>query len=99
MLLIPGSRSRSSLDSGVPAALPAGVLLPLVALGTDGLIVLEDGSLVTVLECFPRNLDTFTGADEERSFAAFRRLAARLPSGQSLQFIVESERVDNRAHL
>jgi hypothetical protein len=98
-LLISRSRSHSSARRRVPEALPAGVLLPLVALGTDGTIVLEDGSLVTVLECFPRNLDTFAAADEERSFAAFRRLAASLRRGQSLQFIVESERVDNRAHL
>ena len=82
-----------------PAALPAGVLLPVIALGTDGTMVLDDGSFVNVLGCFPRNFDVLTAAERERSSAGLRQLLAGLGRGHSLQIIVENERRNIATHL
>lgn len=82
-----------------PASLPAGVLLPVIALGTDGTMVLDDGSFVNVLGCFPRNFDVLTTAERERSSGGLRQLLAGLGRGHSLQVIVENERRSIATHL
>ena len=93
------SPTRSSQRRSQQLALPAGVLLPLVALGADGTMVLDDGSFVRILACYPRNFDMYSPEDEVRSFGRFRDLAAGLGRGQSLQFIVEHDRISSLAHL
>ncbi|HUR85498.1 MAG TPA: hypothetical protein VMY78_09145 [Solirubrobacteraceae bacterium] len=57
-------------------ALPVGTLLPISRLGADGTIVLEDGSFVRVIACYPRNLQTLTEDEREATFRSFRGVAA-----------------------
>ena len=59
------SRARRSERSAVRRELvrAAGELLPISALGADGTVVLEDGSVVHVVACAPPNRD---GMDSER---------------------------------
>jgi hypothetical protein len=80
-------------------ALPAGTLLPISQLGTDGTIVLEDGSFSHVIACYPRNLQTLTADERLATFLNFRNIAAFQERGQSLQLIVEGDRVKTAAHL
>jgi len=80
-------------------ALPAGTLLPISRLGADGTIVLEDGSFVHVIACYPRNLQTLTADERLAAFLNFRNIAAFLERGQSLQLIVEGDRVRTETHL
>jgi hypothetical protein len=80
-------------------ALPAGTLLPISQLGTDGTIVLEDGSFSHVIACYPRNLQTLTADERFATFLNFRNIAAFQERGQSLQLIVEGDRVKTEAHL
>ena len=80
-------------------ALPAGTLLPISQLGTDGTIVLEDGSFSHVIACYPRNLQTLTADERIATFLNFRNIAAFQERGQSLQLIVEGDRVKTEAHL
>ncbi|HEV7804867.1 MAG TPA: hypothetical protein VGO80_03555, partial [Solirubrobacteraceae bacterium] len=98
MTLLMPTRSRKRQRVQQPA-LPAGVLLPLVALGADGTMILDDGSFVRILACYPRNFDIFTPDDELRSYVNFRDLGAALSRGQSLQFLVENQRISTNAHL
>ena len=79
--------------------LPAGTLLPISRLGTDGTIVLEDGSFAHVIACYPRNLQTLTADERVATFLNFRNIAAFQECGQSLQLIVEGDRVKTEAHL
>ncbi len=92
--LLTSRRSRSE-----QASLPAGVLLPLIALGNDGTMVLDDGSFVNVLSCFPRNFDVLTTTERAQSSAGFKQLLAGLGRGHSLQVIVEVERRNIATHL
>src|SRR3954451_15666228 len=93
-----GSRRRGR-DREPIQALPAGTLLPISQLGTDGTIVLEDGSFSHVIACYPRNLQTLTVDERLATFLNFRNIAAFQERGQSLQLIVEGDRVKTEAHL
>ena len=90
---------RRGRDRGPVPALPAGTLLPISQLGTDGTIVLEDGSFSHVIACYPRNLQTLTADERFATFLNFRNIAAFQERGQSLQLIVEGDRVKTEAHL
>lgn len=94
---MPNARRRR--DSVPVQALPAGTLLPISQLGTDGTIVLEDGSFSHVIACYPRNLQTLTADERLATFLNFRNIAAFQERGQSLQLIVEGDRVKTDAHL
>lgn len=74
-------------------ALPAGQLLPISSVGPDGTIVLEDGSFVHVIACYPRLLDTLTAGEIEQAFFNLQHLASFLQRGQVLQLNVESDLV------
>ena len=87
-------REREPLE-----ALPAGIVLPISQLGTDGTIVLEDGSFSHVIACYPRNLQTLTADERLATFLNFRNVAAFQERGQSLQLIVEGDRVRTATHL
>ncbi|HWC27165.1 MAG TPA: hypothetical protein VG474_11330 [Solirubrobacteraceae bacterium] len=80
-------------------ALPAGTLLPISRLGADGTIVLEDGSFRHIIACYPRNLQTLTADERIATFLNFRNVAAFLERGQSLQLIVEGDRVKTETHM
>lgn len=88
---------RTKIDDRL--ALPAGVTLPIVALGADGTAVLEDGSFVHVLACYPRNFDTFSEMDRHSSFLNFRLLASSLKAGQVLQINVEGDIVKTESEM
>ena len=90
---------RRGRDREPVQALPAGTLLPISQLGTDGTIVLEDGSFSHVIACYPRNLQTLTADERFATFLNFRNIAAFQERGQSLQLIVEGDRVKTEAHL
>ena len=90
---------RRGRESEPVQALPAGTLLPISRLGTDGTIVLEDGSFSHVIACYPRNLQTLTADERVATFLNFRNIAAFQERGQSLQLIVEGDRVKTEAHL
>ena len=80
-------------------ALPAGTLLAISRLGADGTIVLEDGSFSHVIACYPRNLQTLTVDERLATFLNFRNIAAFQERGQSLQLIVEGDRVKTATHM
>ncbi len=86
-------------ERGPVEALPAGIVLPISQLGTDGTIVLEDGSFSHVIACYPRNLQTLTADERLATFLNFRNMAAFQERGQSLQLIVEGDRVRTATHL
>jgi hypothetical protein len=96
------SASRASRRRRRPeavAVLPAGTLLPISQLGADGTIVLEDGSFAHVIACYPRNLQTLAADERVATFLNFRHVAALVERGQSLQLIVEGDRVKTAEHL
>ena len=95
----PPKRRRRRREQEPIQALPAGTLLPISQLGTDGTIVLEDGSFSHVIACYPRNLQTLTADERFATFLNFRNIAAFQERGQSLQLIVEGDRVKTAAHL
>src|SRR3954452_1785095 len=68
----------------------AGDLLPVEALGEDGLLVRCDGAHVRYLEVLPRNPLVLDADGAERLTAGFAALLARLPAGQALQLYVEA---------
>ncbi|MDQ3721594.1 MAG: hypothetical protein M3376_00670, partial [Actinomycetota bacterium] len=78
---------------------PAGSLLPVSAIGADGTVVLEDGSLVHVVACAPPNQDSMDSEAVARAFAGFRSLAAALERGQVLQMQVEGDLLATDEHL
>ena len=61
--------------------------------------MLEDGSFSHVIACYPRNLQTLTADERLATFLNFRNIAAFQERGQSLQLIVEGDRVKTEAHL
>ncbi len=95
----PMAPRRRRHDPQAVRALPAGTLLPLSQLGADGTIVLEDGSFSHVIACCPRNLQSLTTDERLATFLNFRNIAAFQERGQSLQLIVEGDRVKTTAHL
>ena len=95
--MMPNARHRR--DSVPVQALPAGTLLPISQLGIDGTVVLDDGSFSHVIACYPRNLQTLTADERLATFLNFRNIAAFQERGQSLQLIVEGDRVKTTAHL
>ena len=94
MLLRPSPRRTET-----PVALPAGVNLPISAVGADGTTVLEDGSLVHIVACYPSNFDTFTEDDCVASFVNFRHLAAGIAPGQVIQLTVEGDIVRTETEM
>lgn len=83
----------------LPDLSPAGLLLPISALGADGTLVLEDGSIVHIVDCRPRNVSTMDSAAVEATFQGLRALAAVLEPGQVLQAQVEGDLIDTREHM
>src|ERR671919_2523785 len=77
----------------------AGELLPISALGADGTVVLEDGSLVHVVACAPTNQESMDSGEIEQAFWGFRALAAALERGQVLQMQIEGELLETGEHL
>ena len=90
---------RRRRESQPVSALPAGTLLPISRLGADGTIVLDDGSFAHVIACYPRNLQTLTADERVATFLNFRNIAAFQERGQSLQLIVEGDRVKTATHM
>src|SRR3954447_10411584 len=68
----------------------AGDLLPVEALGEDGLLVRSDGAHVRYLEVLPRNPLVLDADGAERLTGGFAAVLARLPAGQSVQLYVEA---------
>src|SRR5919109_3015158 len=77
----------------------AGALLPIAALGADGTVVLEDGSLVHVVVCAPPNQESMDSEQVEQAFWGFRALAAALERGQVLQMQIEGDLLETGEHL
>ncbi|MDQ3647300.1 MAG: hypothetical protein M3433_01705 [Actinomycetota bacterium] len=77
----------------------AGDRLPVSAIGADGTVVLEDGSLVHVVACAPPNQESMDSEAVAQAFWGFRALAAALERGQVLQMQVEGELLETGAHL
>jgi len=77
----------------------AGDLLPIAAVGADGTIVLEDGSLVHMVACVPPNQESMDSEAVARAFWGFRALAAGLERGQVLQMQVEGDLLATREHM
>jgi len=69
----------------------AGEFLPVAAVGADGTVVLEDGSLVHIVACAPPNQDSMDSEAVERAFWGLRALAAKLGRGQVLQMQIEGD--------
>jgi hypothetical protein len=77
----------------------AGALVPVAAIGADGTVVLEDGSIVHLVACVPPNQESLDSQAIEQSFHGFRALVATLGRGQVLQFQVEGELLETGAHM
>ena len=77
----------------------AGELLPIAAVGADGTVVLEDGSLVHVVACAPPNQESMDSGAVEQAFWGFRALAASLERGQVLQLQVEGDLLETGEHM
>jgi hypothetical protein len=77
----------------------AGELLPIAALGADGTVVLEDGSIVHVVACSPPNQESMDSDAVEQAFWGFRTLAASLERGQVLQLQVEGDLFETAEHM
>jgi hypothetical protein len=77
----------------------AGALLPISAIGADGTVVLEDGSLVHVIACAPPNQESMDSEQVEQAFWGFRALAAALERGQVLQLQVEGDLLETSEHM
>ncbi len=63
----------------------ASALLPVGAIGLDGLLITSAGSYVRYLQTSAVNPFVIDAADTERIAGAFAQIAARLPDGQALQ--------------
>jgi DNA replication protein DnaC len=72
---------------GRPSPHPASTadLLPVDALGPDGLLVREDGALVRMLEVVPTNPLVLDAVGCQRMTRGFTELLARVPSGSAIQ--------------
>ncbi|MCP9491537.1 MAG: hypothetical protein MSC31_16930 [Solirubrobacteraceae bacterium MAG38_C4-C5] len=96
-------RTQASADArserGRELVRAAGEFLPVAAVGADGTVVLEDGSLVHIVACQPPNQDSMDSEGVERAFWSLRALAARLERGQVLQMQIEGELLDIADHL
>jgi hypothetical protein len=88
-----GERRRRELVAA------AGELLPVAALGADGTLVLEDGSVVHVVACSPPNQESMDSEAVEQAFWGFRGLAASLERGQVLQLQVEGDLLETSEHM
>ena len=77
----------------------AGELLPVAAVGADGTVVLEDGSLVHIVACSPPNQKSMDTEGVARAFHGMRQLAADLGHGQVLQMQIEGDLLDVSEHL
>lgn len=77
----------------------AGDLFPISAIGADGTMVLEDGSLVHILACSPPNQQSMDADALVGAFRGFRALAARLERGQVLQMQVEGDLLETGEHM
>jgi hypothetical protein len=74
-------------------------LLPIAALGADGTVVLEDGSIVHIVACSPPNQESMDSDAVEQAFWGFRALTAALERGQVLQLQIEGELLDTAEHM
>ena len=77
----------------------AGELAPIAAIGADGTMVLEDGSLVHIVACAPPNQASLDSDQVERAFFGFRELAAGLQREQILQMQVEGDLLETGEHM
>ncbi|MDQ3767903.1 MAG: hypothetical protein M3370_00260, partial [Actinomycetota bacterium] len=89
----------SASERGRELVRAAGEFLPVAAVGADGTVVLEDGSLVHIVACQPPNHDSMDSDGVERAFWSLRALAARLERGQVLQMQIEGDLLDVSDHL
>nr|MDQ6856463.1 hypothetical protein [Candidatus Dormibacteraeota bacterium] len=98
-----GATTNGSRDGRRPAGREltrsAGDLFPISAVGTDGTVVLEDGSLVHILACSPPNQQSMDADAVFAAFRGFRALAARLERGQVLQMQVEGDLLETGEHM
>lgn len=78
---------------------PAADFFPISAIGTDGTVVLEDGSLVHILACSPPNQQSMDAETLLRAFRGFRALAAHLERDQVLQMQVEGDLLETGEHM
>ena len=92
-----GRRKNDERQRELVAAV--GDLLPVAAIGTDGTVVLEDGSLVHVVACVPPNQESMDSEQVEQAFLGFRSLNASLERGQVLQMQVEGDLLASGAHM
>jgi hypothetical protein len=69
----------------------AGELLPVTAITPDGLAVLDDATLVRVLDLRPLAPLRLSSEQLERTGAAIGELAAKLPDRQSLQLVTQAD--------
>lgn len=77
----------------------AGELLPIAAVGADGTVILEDGSVVHVVACAPPNQESMDSEQVEQAFWGFRALTASLERGQVLQLQVEGDLLETSEHM
>jgi hypothetical protein len=77
----------------------AGDVLPIAALGADGTVVLQDGSIVHVVACSPPNQESMDSEAVEQAFWGFRALTASLERGQVLQLQVEGDLLETAEHM
>lgn len=75
----------------------AGELFPVTAISEDGLLVLDDATLVRVLDLRALAPLRMSSEQLERTGSAIGELAAKLPDRQSLQLITQAERLDTAA--
>ncbi len=75
----------------------AGALLPVTTITSDGLVVLDDATLVRVLELRALAPLRMSSGQLERAGGAIGELAAKLPDRQSLQLITQAEPLDTGA--
>jgi hypothetical protein len=87
MRLITKRRARRDRPTDRPTREDyAADLLPVEALGRDGLLIRSDGAFVRFLEVIPRNPLVMSEADCRRMAVGFTSLLGLLPAGQSVQF-------------
>lgn len=93
----PKSKPAKKRDRSAPAGTDQ--FWPIDAVGTDGLIVLEDGRLLTLVAVEPPNVDVMDHRELEACFNAFVALNALLEAGQTLQFLVEGDLLGIDEHM
>src|SRR4051794_15355254 len=92
----PAARKRNRSKELVRAP---GDVLPIAAIGADGTVVLDDGSLTHIVACAPPNQESLDSERVEAAFWGFRALAATLERGQVLQLQIEGDLLETAEHM